>query len=349
MAEVCLRNLYKRYGKTEILHGINLDIADGEFVVLVGPSGCGKSTTLRMIAGLEEISSGEVEIGGRVVNNVDPKDRNIAMVFQNYAIYPHLTVAKNIAFGLKTSNLSKAEKQTRINEIAQMLGLQDLLERRPSQLSGGQRQRVAMGRAMVRDPAVFLFDEPLSNLDAQLRAQMRLEIKKLHQKIGTTIVFVTHDQIEAMTLADRIVIMREGVIEQIGTPAQVYEQPASSFVGRFIGSPSMNLLEGRVAAGTLSVAGLPDIPVSAGEGLVTLGLRPDDLRVGEGGGLTLSGCVSVLEPLGPQTLVYVQLGEQELIATAQGTSVPNPGETVPLHIAFDRLRIFETATGKAIS
>ncbi|PKQ02442.1 MAG: sugar ABC transporter ATP-binding protein, partial [Alphaproteobacteria bacterium HGW-Alphaproteobacteria-11] len=244
MATVSIQNLVKAYGKTEVLHGINLDVADGEFVVFVGPSGCGKSTTLRMIAGLEEVTSGEILIGERVVNHLEPKDRDIAMVFQNYAIYPHMTVRKNIGFGLRTSKLPKADKQKRIDEVAAILSMTDYLDRKPAQLSGGQRQRVAIGRAMVRDPAVFLFDEPLSNLDAQLRTQMRLEIKKLHQRVGTTIIFVTHDQVEAMTMADRIVIMKDGHIQQVGTPAEVFHKPANVFVAQFIGAPSMNMLDG---------------------------------------------------------------------------------------------------------
>ena len=243
MANVSLRNLGKDFGTTRVLHDIDLDIADGEFVVLVGPSGCGKSTTLRIISGLEEATSGEVEIDGRVVNNLEPKDRNIAMVFQNYAIYPHMTVRKNIGFGLRTSRMPHADKTKRLEEVAEILGMTEYLDRKPSELSGGQRQRVAIGRALVRDPAVFLFDEPLSNLDAQLRTQMRLEIKKLHQRVGNTIIFVTHDQVEAMTMADRIVIMKDGVIQQVGTPSDVYHNPANTFVARFIGAPSMNMLD----------------------------------------------------------------------------------------------------------
>jgi multiple sugar transport system ATP-binding protein len=236
MATVEIKGLVKTFGKTEVLHGIDLAVEDGEFVVFVGPSGCGKSTTLRLLAGLDEVTSGEILIGGNVVNNLEPKERNIAMVFQNYAIYPHMSVRKNIGFGLRTSKMSKADKVTRIDEVANLLGMTDLLDRKPGQLSGGQRQRVAIGRAMVRDPVVFLFDEPLSNLDAQLRTQMRLEIKKLHQDVGTTIVFVTHDQVEAMTLADRIVIMEDGYIQQVGTPSEVYQNPVNIFVAQFIGA-----------------------------------------------------------------------------------------------------------------
>ena len=281
MATVSIKNLVKTYGKTEVLHGISLDVADGEFVVLVGPSGCGKSTTLRMIAGLEDITAGEVYIGGELVNNREPKERNIAMVFQNYAIYPHMSVRKNIGFGLRTSKASKPEKEARIAEVAQILGMTELLDRRPNELSGGQRQRVAIGRAMVRDPAAFLFDEPLSNLDAQLRTQMRLEIKKLHQRVGNTIIFVTHDQVEAMTMADRIVIMKDGHIQQIGTPYDVFHRPANMFVAQFIGAPSMNMMQGNLQQGVVHLEGGWQVPVASGSqqaGPVTLGLRPDDLR-----------------------------------------------------------------------
>jgi multiple sugar transport system ATP-binding protein len=265
-----------------VLHGISLDVADGEFVVFVGPSGCGKSTTLRLIAGLEETTSGIIEIGDREVNNLEPKERDIAMVFQNYAIYPHMSVKKNIAFGLRSSKMPKPDKEKRIQEVAGILDMVDLLERKPSQLSGGQRQRVAIGRAMVRDPAVFLFDEPLSNLDAQLRTQMRLEIKRLHQRVGNTIIFVTHDQIEAMTMADRIVIMKDGHIQQVGTPAEVYHKPANTFVARFIGAPSMNMLSARVTDGGVTLEGgqrvamefdrIPEVSD------VLIGVRPDDLH-----------------------------------------------------------------------
>ncbi len=318
MAAVSLKGIVKRFDKQTVVHGIDLAIADGEFVVLVGPSGCGKSTTLRMIAGLEDASDGEIRIGERVVNKLEPKDRNIAMVFQNYAIYPHMTVHKNIAFGLRMAKLAKAEEERRVRDAAAILGLTDLLERRPSQLSGGQRQRVAIGRAMVRDPAVFLFDEPLSNLDAQLRAQMRLEIKKLHQTLGTTIVYVTHDQIEAMTLADRIVIMRDGRILQIGTPTEVYRDPVDVFVARFIGSPSMNLIPGVVAptGDAIEFGGTRvDLASAASAGAagrrVLLGIRPDDLRVAPApiaGAVSLAARVSLIEPLGPDTLVHAESG-----------------------------------------
>ena len=350
MADLAIRNLVKQYDKTEVLHGISLDVEDGEFVVFVGPSGCGKSTTLRLIAGLEDATGGEIAIGGRVVNNLEPKDRDIAMVFQNYALYPHMTVRKNIGFGLRTAKMSKADKDARIDEVAGILGMTDLLARKPSQLSGGQRQRVAIGRAMVRDPAVFLFDEPLSNLDAQLRTQMRLEIKKLHQRVGNTIIFVTHDQVEAMTMADRIVIMKDGHIQQVGTPAEVYHRPANTFVARFIGAPSMNMLSGMVENGELRMASGATLDLGAGlpEGReITIGVRPEDLHPGDGPAL-VRGPVTVREPLGHETLIYVGAEGQEVIAKADGRTPPQVGEEVTLTAAVDTLHIFDAATGDAL-
>ncbi|MGB3407252.1 MAG: sn-glycerol-3-phosphate ABC transporter ATP-binding protein UgpC [Jannaschia sp.] len=351
MANLALRNLTKSYGKTEVLHGISLDVADGEFVVFVGPSGCGKSTTLRMIAGLEETSSGIIEIGGREVNNLEPKERNIAMVFQNYAIYPHMSVRKNIAFGLRSSKAAKAEKEKRIQEVAGILDMTDLLDRKPDQLSGGQRQRVAIGRAMVRDPDVFLFDEPLSNLDAQLRTQMRLEIKKLHQRVGNTIIFVTHDQVEAMTMADRIVIMKDGHIQQIGTPAEVFHKPANTFVARFIGAPSMNLLAGRIDGSLVTLDTGQKVRVSArassGGAAVLLGVRPDDLRLDSGNSI-VTGAVTLREPLGSETLIYVETARGEITAKADGRTPPKVGETVVLGAAPETLHVFDAATGKSL-
>ncbi|MBW6507308.1 MAG: sn-glycerol-3-phosphate ABC transporter ATP-binding protein UgpC [Rhodobacteraceae bacterium] len=348
MATVSIQNLVKAYGKTEVLHGINLDVADGEFVVFVGPSGCGKSTTLRMIAGLEEVSGGEIVIGERVVNHLEPKDRNIAMVFQNYAIYPHMSVRKNIGFGLRTSKLPKADKEKRINEVAAILSMTDYLDRKPAQLSGGQRQRVAIGRAMVRDPAVFLFDEPLSNLDAQLRTQMRLEIKKLHQRVGTTIIFVTHDQVEAMTMADRIVIMKDGHIQQVGTPAEVFHQPANVFVAQFIGAPSMNLLDGVYSGGEIAVAGrrvAVALPLPDGAA-VTVGIRPDDLRVSAEPAL-FEGVVNVLEPLGAETLAHIDIGGRDVIARADGRAPPPVGARV--YLAADTANMhFFAPSGEAL-
>jgi len=350
MANLSLQNLMKSYGQTEVLHGISLDVADGEFVVFVGPSGCGKSTTLRMIAGLEEITAGEISIGNRVVNNLEPKDRDIAMVFQNYAIYPHMSVKKNIAFGLRSSNMSREDKEARIQEVAGILDMVPLLERKPNALSGGQRQRVAIGRAMVRDPAVFLFDEPLSNLDAQLRTQMRLEIKKLHQRVGNTIIFVTHDQVEAMTMADRIVIMKDGHIQQVGTPAEVYHKPANAFVAQFIGAPSMNMLPGTLNGNGVSLQAGGSIKTKLTNKTaqsVMVGVRPDDLTLGAGQAI-VSGKVSVREPLGPETLIYVETTSGEIIAKASGRTPPEVGEEVKLSADPANLHIFDAKTGMAI-
>ena len=353
MAKIELQGLVKDYGKTRAVHGIDLTIEDGEFVVFVGPSGCGKSTTLRMIAGLEDISGGVLLIGGEVVNQREPKQRNIAMVFQNYAIYPHMTVGQNIGFGLYTSKLSKAEKQQRILETGKTLGLEKLLDRRPAALSGGQRQRVAIGRAMVRDPVAFLFDEPLSNLDAQLRSQMRLEIKDLHRRLGTTIVYVTHDQIEAMTMADKIVVMRDGNILQVGTPPDLYENPTDVFTARFIGSPSMNMLPATISAGVLTVEGAQTagLTLPAHDGGVLVGLRPHDLIVvteAAPAGFTATGTVAAVEPLGSETLVHVQIGSSQVIATAPGRVVPAIGSTVMLHAQPGSLYLFDSASEKAL-
>ncbi|PSL20098.1 ABC transporter ATP-binding protein [Shimia abyssi] len=352
MATLSLNNLKKSYGSTEVLHGISLDVADGEFVVFVGPSGCGKSTTLRMIAGLEETTSGIIEIGGREVNNLEPKERDIAMVFQNYAIYPHMSVKKNIAFGLRSSKMPKPDKEKRIQEVAGILDMVDLLERKPNQLSGGQRQRVAIGRAMVRDPAVFLFDEPLSNLDAQLRTQMRLEIKKLHQRVGNTIIFVTHDQVEAMTMADRIVIMKDGHIQQVGTPAEVFHKPANTFVARFIGAPSMNLLAGQIEGATARLKGDVQVAVptleNAGRRDILLGVRPDDLHPNSGNPI-IGGKVILREPLGSETLIYVDTPSGEIIAKADGRTPPNVGDIVELGALPENLHIFDTESGEALT
>ena len=340
MANIELQGLVKRYGKLDVVHGIDLAIADGEFVVFVGPSGCGKSTTLRMIAGLEDISGGTLKIGGEVVNEREPKQRNIAMVFQNYAIYPHMSVRQNIGFGLYTSKLSQAEKDKRIDETAHILGLTNYLARRPAALSGGQRQRVAIGRAMVRNPSAFLFDEPLSNLDAQLRTQMRIEIKRLHQRLGTTIVYVTHDQVEAMTMADRIVVMKDGHILQAGTPMDIYENPADVFTARFIGSPSMNLLPGTAAADGIRIGqGGPHL----------IGVRPHDLVIGEGTGiLSLSGIVTAVEPLGAETLVHFDVAGTSVIATAPGKVIPAVSSAVSAHAASGVLYVFDVKTEKAL-
>ncbi|TPW33482.1 sn-glycerol-3-phosphate ABC transporter ATP-binding protein UgpC [Martelella alba] len=342
MAAIELQKLVKRYEKVEAVHGIDLKIEDGEFVVFVGPSGCGKSTTLRMIAGLEEISGGDLVIGDEIVNERAPKARNIAMVFQNYAIYPHLTVRQNIGFGLYTAKMTKAEKNGRIDETAKILGLSELLERRPAALSGGQRQRVAIGRAMVRNPSAFLFDEPLSNLDAQLRAQMRIEIKKLHQELKTTTVYVTHDQIEAMTMADRIVVMRDGYILQTGTPTELYEAPADVFTARFIGSPSMNMLP----AATLGDEGRS----LADGGDILVGIRSHDLLVGAAGPaiLTLEGMVEAVEPLGPETMVHLLVGGTPVIATSPGNLAPKVGSIVTATVAPGKLYLFDAKTEKSL-
>ncbi len=354
MATIEIDRLVKRYGQTTVVHGIDLSIRDGEFVVLVGPSGCGKSTTLRMIAGLEEISGGAIRIGGRIVNDLQPKDRNIAMVFQNYAIYPHMSVADNIAFGLYRSNLSKGEKRRRVEQVAETLGLSQLLERRPSALSGGQRQRVAIGRAMVRDPAAFLFDEPLSNLDAQLRTQMRIEIKRLHHRLGTTSVFVTHDQVEAMTMADRIVVMRDGRILQVGTPLELYDKPVDVFTARFIGSPTMNLLPASLRDGgaDLSTGGSVRVPYSsATTSDILVGARPQDLvpTASDAQGLTVSGTVAVVETLGSETLVHVESAGQTVIGSIPGRQIPRIGEHLTLHAPAERLYYFDRITEKALA
>jgi multiple sugar transport system ATP-binding protein len=362
MAAIELARIEKRFGRVAAVAGIDLTVADGEFVVLVGPSGCGKSTTLRMIAGLEDATAGTIAIDGRVVNRVEPKDRNIAMVFQNYAIYPHMSVAKNIGFGLHRSRMDRAEKERRIAETARILGLEPLLSRRPSELSGGQRQRVAIGRAMVRNPVAFLFDEPLSNLDAQLRAQMRVEIKKLHQRLGATIVFVTHDQVEAMTMADRIVVMREGRILQAGAPMELYDRPADVFTARFIGSPMMNILPARLdrAAGRLDLAevvgsvGSPPrrLVDRSGDDTLLIGARPQDLALidgaGSGSGLVLEGTVSVVEPLGPETFVHIDSGSQTVVATAPGEAAPKVGQPVRAFAPLPRLKFFDAASEKAL-
>ena len=358
MARIELQGVVKRFGRSEVVHGIDLTVADGEFVVLVGPSGCGKSTTLRMVAGLEEVSAGTIAIDGRVVNQVEPKGRNVAMVFQNYAIYPHMSVAKNIGFGLYTSGLSPDEKRARILEAARMLGLEELLDRRPAQLSGGQRQRVAIGRAMVRHPSVFLFDEPLSNLDAQLRGQMRVEIKKLHQRLGTTIIFVTHDQVEAMTMADRIVVMNDGRILQAGSPMDLYERPNDVFTARFIGSPTMNIVTARLGADRQPSFSLPGIdlvgaaPRGGSGDTVLVGVRPQDLRLALDGEpparLSVEGNVSVVEPLGAETFVHIEAGTDTIIATTSGRAVPKVGAKVRATAPADILCYFDSATERAV-
>ncbi|MCJ2164413.1 MULTISPECIES: sn-glycerol-3-phosphate ABC transporter ATP-binding protein UgpC [unclassified Pseudodesulfovibrio] len=364
MANVQLRKVVKRFGDVEVVHGIDLDIMDSEFIVLVGPSGCGKSTVLRMIAGLEVISSGEISIGDRVVNQVSPKDRNVAMVFQNYALYPHMSVRENMGFSLKMRKESVADIETKVDEAARILELEPYLDRKPSELSGGQRQRVAMGRALVRSPDVFLFDEPLSNLDAQLRTQMRMELRKMHLRLSTTTVYVTHDQIEAMTLADRIVILKDGYIQQVGTPIEVFEQPDNVFVAQFIGNPPMNILEGtfRVLDGKRCVeVGKSRFPVTDGkaEALtdgapVLAGLRPDSIKMGEGieklpKDWWCQGEVVVSEILGGHSHLEIVIdGENDLLAEVEGRVIAHPGEVVPIGFEFDRMVLFDPETTLAI-
>jgi multiple sugar transport system ATP-binding protein len=347
MAEVTVRNVRKRYGAVQVMHGVSVDIEDGQFVVLVGPSGCGKSTLLRMIAGLEQISDGEISIGGRVVNEVMPKDRDIAMVFQNYALYPHKTVGENMGFALKIKGAPRAEVQEKVRKAAGILDLGHLLDRYPKQLSGGQRQRVAMGRAIVRDPAVFLFDEPLSNLDAKLRVAMRVEIKELHQRLKTTIVYVTHDQIEAMTMADKIVVMRDGRVEQIGAPLHLYDNPDNVFVAGFIGSPAMNFIKGRVEAAGIFLADggarlpLPGVAAEPGRSVV-YGIRPEHIDIGEGG---IPARVSVTEPTGSETQVFARIGSDPIDAVVKDRLAVSPGEDVPLRIDPRRVHVFDGANG----
>jgi len=353
MAEVTIRDLRKAYGAVEVIHGVDVDIHDGEFVVLVGPSGCGKSTLLRMIAGLEEISSGTVAIGERVVNNLPPSQRDIAMVFQNYALYPHKTVASNMAFSLRMRRMDKAEIRKRVDRAAEILGLTPYLNRYPRALSGGQRQRVAMGRAIVRDPQVFLFDEPLSNLDAKLRVQMRAEIRELHQRLSTTTVYVTHDQIEAMTMADKIVVMQAGVIEQVGTPLELYDRPVNRFVAGFIGSPSMNMISGVVrrdggvwveADGVRLMA--PDDPDLTEGRKVTFGTRPEHLELADEG---LPVTVSVVEPTGSETHVICRFGTHEITAVFRERHAFRPGQTIHLKPMLDHIYIFDDASGARLA
>jgi len=350
MATVGIRESHKSFGPLEVIHGVSIDISDGEFVILVGPSGCGKSTLLRMIAGLEDIDSGEIAIGERIVNYVPPKDRDIAMVFQNYALYPHMTVADNMGFSLRLQRAPKAEIQRRVNDVAQILGLTSFLERYPKQLSGGQRQRVAMGRAIVRNPKVFLFDEPLSNLDAKLRVAMRAEIKELHQRLQTTTVYVTHDQIEAMTMADRIVVMREGIIEQTGVPLDVYDRPANLFVAEFIGSPAMNLIEGRIQAnGTACVVAesgttfpIATTPAASDGRPVVCGIRPEHVQIADEG---TPAEVIVVEPTGSETLVMLKLNSIDFVAIFRERVTAKPGETIRIKPDPTSVHLFDPESG----
>jgi multiple sugar transport system ATP-binding protein len=372
MADVSIKSVVKRFGSLVIMPDLSLDIKDGEFCVLVGPSGCGKSTLLRMIAGLESISDGTVSIGGQVVNNRLPSDRDIAMVFQDYALYPHMSVRHNLSFAMRMRGESKAEIEKRVNYAAKVLQIEPLLERKPKALSGGQRQRVAMGRAMVREPKVFLFDEPLSNLDAKLRVEMRAEIKRLHRRLSVTMIYVTHDQVEAMTLADRIVVLRTGHIEQVGTPGELYRYPATTFVASFIGSPAMNLIPGKLAeADGRLVVGLPDgnqstMPILARRGVradqarpgteVLIGLRPEDMELvaADAPGVWMRGWVDVVEPLGAEALVLVRTGPSQAQAAVLLTvRCPNdcaykPGDFVGVAIDSSRCAVFDAANGQAV-
>ncbi len=356
MASVTLSNVSKSYGSLPVIHGVRLTIEDGEFIALVGPSGCGKSTLLRMIAGLEDITDGDILIGGKVVNELTPRERNIAMVFQSYALYPHMTVAENMGFNLRLSGAPKQEIADRVGEAARMLDLVPLLDRKPAQLSGGQRQRVAMGRAIVRNPAVFLFDEPLSNLDAKLRVQMRSEIKALHQKVGTTSIYVTHDQIEAMTLADRIVVLNQGRVEQEGTPMELYKTPANLFVAAFIGSPAMNLLDGTVdgeggqAAARLSdgtaIRIAPERKVQRGQP-IKVGLRPEHLSPAATG-TALGGQTLLVEPTGAQTHVVFDLAGQPVTAIVDGEYPVRYGTRFEASIPAEQVHVFDRESGIAL-
>ncbi len=345
MATVAFKNIEKAYGKVKVIHGIGFDIADGEFVVLVGPSDCGKSTLLRMLAGLEEISGGEIVIDGKVVNDLESKDRDIAMVFQSYALYPHMTVRENMGFSLRLRNAAAGTTAERVANAARILNLDALLDRYPRELSGGQRQRVAMGRAIVRDPKVFLFDEPLSNLDAKLRVAMRAEIKALHQRLKTTTVYVTHDQIEAMTMADRIVVMHDGIIEQIGTPLELFDHPGNLFVAQFIGSPAMNVFKGQIRGAGVDALGaywpLPSRSAAEGQA-VHYGIRPTDLALG---GQGIPARVVVVEPTGAETELLLQVGEQQLTVVMHGRTDAAPDSMVHLVIDPAKAHLFDAASG----
>jgi multiple sugar transport system ATP-binding protein len=352
MASVDVRAVVKRFGGVQVIHDIDVAIEDQSFVVLLGPSGCGKSTLLRMIAGLEQVSAGEIAIGGRVVNDVPPKHRDVAMVFQNYALYPHMKVFDNMAFSLKLAKIDRATVDAKVRGAAEILGLTEYLDRYPRQLSGGQRQRVAMGRAIVRDPQVFLFDEPLSNLDAQLRVQMRTEIKALHQRLGSTSIYVTHDQVEAMTMADKIVVMRGGRIEQAGAPLEVYDRPRNLFVAGFIGSPAMNLIPGRlrVTDGGAQVETedgvalpLPQRPAGQEGQPVCYGVRPDHLGLANGGGF--HAAVDVVEPTGASTLVFARIGRQRICGAFAERHSFRPGERIALAPRLDCVHLFDAETG----
>jgi len=361
MATILLNNIHKSYGRDEVIQEVNCEVADGELLVIVGPSGCGKSTLLRMIAGLENITEGEISIGGRVVNDLEPADRDIAMVFQNYALYPHMSVYNNMAYGLKIRGLPKDEIEQRVKRAAETLEIGEYLKRSPRQLSGGQRQRVAMGRAIVREPSVFLFDEPLSNLDAKLRVQMRLEIKKLQQRLGITSVYVTHDQIEAMTLGQRLMVLNGGFVEQLGTPIELYERPATEFVAGFIGSPAMNFISAKInsTGGSVILGGGMEFAIPEdtftrhAEREVTLGIRPEDLLLDKGEGTSGSTTVltaHLIEHLGADTLIHGQFGtdQTDVIVRLGGIQQIKPGELLPLRLLPNKVHLFNVDDGKRL-
>lgn len=349
MATVSLNDVKKRFGSTEVIHGVSTDIQDGEFIVIVGPSGCGKSTLLRMVAGLESVSAGEIQIGGNRVNELEPMDRDIAMVFQNYALYPHMSVRQNMGYGLKIAGLPQTEIDEKVQAAAKLLQLEDYLDRRPRDLSGGQRQRVAMGRAIVREPAVFLFDEPLSNLDAKLRVQMRLEIRDLQARLGITALYVTHDQVEAMTMADRMIVMNAGRAEQIGTPLEVYERPQTLFAAQFIGSPSMNVVDGIIENGTLQIGGATVPTTTTASGQVTVGIRPEHIIADPSGPLSVT--VKMGEPLGANTLLHGRLGDSVDAFTISLSGVHHAvsGEQIAFSVDPKNLHFFDPSTGARIA
>jgi sn-glycerol 3-phosphate transport system ATP-binding protein len=353
MAEINIKDVRKSYGRTQILHGVDLNFKSGEFVVILGPSGCGKSTLLRMIAGLEEISAGEISINGIVVNDLEPRDRGCSMVFQNYALYPHMNVAANIGYALKVAGVPRAERTRRIVETARIVGLEELLDRKPAQLSGGQRQRVAMGRAIIREPKVFLFDEPLSNLDAKLRVQMRVEIRRLHKRLSATSVFVTHDQVEAMTLADKLIVMNKGHVEQVGTPLEIYHRPRTRFVGSFIGSPAVNFFDSTIAStgdfvllDGIQVAIDPALGRDNAGGTVSVGIRPEHCRlVAAGTASSVPATVDFVEELGSGRIVHVEIDGQNFAVAMDEGQFFEAGATVGLQLPAEHIHLFSLETG----